>query len=98
LGPADRATQRFARAYRYFRYSRTRQRARSPQTNPTLILGRAADAEVPLLGIESGAITNISPRVGCRYSLGPSRRCVPIFYASEKPAVPRALVGAPILV
>ena len=48
-------------AYRYFRYTRTRQHARSPQSNPTLILGRAADAEVLLRGIESGAITNIWP-------------------------------------
>jgi hypothetical protein len=84
-------------AYRHFRYSRTRQHAHSPQSNPPLILGRAADAEVPLPGAESGGITSISPRVGCRYSLG-SRRCVAIFYASEKPAVARVLVGAPILV
>jgi hypothetical protein len=83
-------------AYRHFRYSRTQQRARSPQSNPTMILGRAADAEVPLPNIESGAITNVSPRVGCLYSLG-SRRCVAIFYASERPAVARILVGAPIL-
>ena len=48
-------------AYRYFRYTRTRQHARSPESNPTLILGRAADAEVLLRGIESGAITNIWP-------------------------------------
>ena len=49
-------------AYRYFRYTRTRQHARSPQSNPTLILGRAADADAVLLrGIESGAITNIWP-------------------------------------
>jgi hypothetical protein len=61
-------------AYRHFRYSH-KQRARSPQPNPTMILGRATDAEVPLPGIESGAITNVSPRIGCRYSLD-SRRCV----------------------
>jgi len=48
-------------AYRYFRYTRTRHHARSPESNPTLILGRAADAEVLLRGIESGAITNIWP-------------------------------------
>jgi FlaA1/EpsC-like NDP-sugar epimerase len=48
-------------AYRYFRYTRTRQHARSPESNPTLILGRAADAEVLLRGIESGAIMNIWP-------------------------------------
>ena len=48
-------------AYRYFRYTRTRHHARSPKSNPTLVLGRAADAEVLLRGIESGAITNIWP-------------------------------------
>ena len=48
-------------AYRYFRYTRTRHYARSPESSPTLILGRAADAEVLLRGIESGAITNVWP-------------------------------------
>src|ERR1700749_4247168 len=48
-------------AYRYFRYTRTRHHARSPESNPTLILGRAADAEVLLRGIESGAFTNVWP-------------------------------------
>ncbi len=48
-------------AYRYFRYTRTRHHARSPESNPTLVLGRAADAEVLLRGIESGAVTNIWP-------------------------------------
>ncbi len=48
-------------AYRYFRYTRTRHHARSPESNPTLVLGRAADAEVLLRGIESGAIINIWP-------------------------------------
>jgi O-antigen biosynthesis protein WbqV len=48
-------------AYRYFRYTRTRYHARSPDSNPTLVLGRAADAEVLLRGIESGAVKNIWP-------------------------------------
>src|SRR5215471_17253123 len=48
-------------AYRYFRYTRTRRHARSLESNPTLILVRAADAEVLLRGIESGAFTNIWP-------------------------------------
>jgi FlaA1/EpsC-like NDP-sugar epimerase len=47
--------------YRYFRYTRTRQHARSPESNPTLVLGRAADAEVLLRAIESGAVTKIWP-------------------------------------
>ena len=41
-------------AYRYFRYTRTRHHARSPESNPTLILGLAADSEVLLRGIQSG--------------------------------------------
>ena len=48
-------------AYRYFRYTRTRQHARSPQSNPTLVLGRAADAEALLRSIESGAVKNVWP-------------------------------------
>jgi FlaA1/EpsC-like NDP-sugar epimerase len=48
-------------AYRYFRYTRTRHHARALESNPTLILGRAADAEVLLRGIESGAFTNVWP-------------------------------------
>ena len=48
-------------AYRYFRYTRTRHHARAPESNPTLVLGRAADAEVLLRGIESGAVSNIWP-------------------------------------
>jgi FlaA1/EpsC-like NDP-sugar epimerase len=48
-------------AYRYFRYIRTRHYARSPDSNPALILGRAADAEVLLRGIESGAVTKTWP-------------------------------------
>jgi O-antigen biosynthesis protein WbqV len=48
-------------AYRYFRYTRTRQHSRSPASNPTLVLGRAADAEVLLRAIESGAVLNTWP-------------------------------------
>ena len=48
-------------AYRYFRYTRTRHHARAAQANPTLVLGRAADAEVLLRAIESGAVTKIWP-------------------------------------
>src|SRR5256885_6375303 len=42
-------------AYRYFRYSRTRYHARSEGASPALLIGRAADAEGLLRGIESGA-------------------------------------------
>ena len=48
-------------AYRYFRYSRTRQHARAVDASPTLLIGRAADAEMVLRGIESGAIKLIWP-------------------------------------
>ena len=47
--------------YRYFRYTRTRHHSRSPESNPTLVLGRAADAEVLLRAIESGAVKKIWP-------------------------------------
>jgi len=48
-------------AYRYFHYSRTLQRAKVRDATPTLILGRAADAEVLLRAIESGAVTKLWP-------------------------------------
>jgi FlaA1/EpsC-like NDP-sugar epimerase len=48
-------------AYRYFRYSRTRQRAITAGSAPTLVLGRAADAEVLLRAVESGAVKKIWP-------------------------------------
>lgn len=48
-------------AYRYFRYTRVRRHARTGEAAPTLLIGRAADAEVLLRGIESGAIKRIWP-------------------------------------
>lgn len=48
-------------AYRYFRYTRVRRHARDGDAAPTLLIGRAADAEVLLRGIESGAIKRIWP-------------------------------------
>jgi FlaA1/EpsC-like NDP-sugar epimerase len=48
-------------AYRYFRYSRTRYHARTQGASPTLLIGRAADAEILLRGIESGAIKHLWP-------------------------------------
>jgi O-antigen biosynthesis protein WbqV len=47
--------------YRYFRYTRVRRHARGEDAAPTLLVGRAADAEVLLRGIESGAIKRIWP-------------------------------------
>jgi O-antigen biosynthesis protein WbqV len=47
--------------YRYFHYARTLQRVKIGDATPTLLLGRAADAEVLLRGIESGAVKKIWP-------------------------------------
>jgi FlaA1/EpsC-like NDP-sugar epimerase len=55
--------------YRYFRYTRTLHHAKAAETMPTLVLGRAADAEILLRAIESGAVSRIQP-VGI---LSPSR-------------------------
>jgi FlaA1/EpsC-like NDP-sugar epimerase len=56
-------------AYRYFRYTRTMVHTRDDSAAPTLVLGRAADADVLLRAIESGAVSKIRP-VGI---LSPSR-------------------------
>src|SRR3954452_18792197 len=48
-------------AYRYFRYSRTRHHARTEGASPTLLIGRATDAEILLRGIESGAVKHLWP-------------------------------------
>ena len=42
-------------AYRYFRYSRTRQHRIGANSTPVLVLGRAADAEMLLRAVEAGA-------------------------------------------
>src|SRR5712664_1709489 len=56
-------------AYRYFRYTRVRHHAKAEDASPTLLIGRAADAEILLRGIESGAVKRLWP-VGL---LSPSR-------------------------
>jgi FlaA1/EpsC-like NDP-sugar epimerase len=48
-------------AYRYFRYTRVRRHARTEDASPTLLIGNAADAEIFLRGIESGAVKRIWP-------------------------------------
>ena len=53
--------ERPAFAYRYFRYTRVRHHARTEDASPTLLIGRAADAEILLRGIESGAIKHLWP-------------------------------------
>lgn len=47
--------------YRYFRYTRVRRRAKSDGASATLLVGRAADAEVLLRAIESGAVKQLWP-------------------------------------
>jgi FlaA1/EpsC-like NDP-sugar epimerase len=47
--------------YRYFRYTRTRHHARAENASSTLLIGRAADAEIVLRGIESGAVKRLWP-------------------------------------
>ena len=53
------STLRFA--YRYFRYTRVRLYARAEESSPALLIGRAADAEILLRSIESGAVKRIWP-------------------------------------
>ncbi len=48
-------------AYRYWRYTRVRHHARAQNASPALLIGRAADAEILLRGIESGAVKRIWP-------------------------------------
>ena len=48
-------------AYRYFRYTRTLHHAKVENAAPVLVLGRAADAEVLLRAIESGAVKKVRP-------------------------------------
>jgi FlaA1/EpsC-like NDP-sugar epimerase len=48
-------------AYRYFRYTRVRRHARTEDASPALLIGRAADAEILLRGIESGAVKHLWP-------------------------------------
>jgi O-antigen biosynthesis protein WbqV len=48
-------------AYRYFRYTRVRHHARAEDAAPALLIGRAADAEIILRAIESGAVKRIWP-------------------------------------
>ena len=68
-------------AYRYFRYTRIRHHALAESANPSLVLGRAADAEVLLRAIESGAVRKVWP-VGVLSSssadLGQSIRGIPV--------------------
>jgi FlaA1/EpsC-like NDP-sugar epimerase len=48
-------------AYRYLKYSQSRQSAAREATTPTLLMGRAVDVEVVLRAIETGAIKRLKP-------------------------------------
>jgi len=48
-------------AYRYYQYAHTLQRAKHGDASAALIVGRAADAEVLLRAMESGAISKMWP-------------------------------------
>ena len=61
LVPADVFLGGLRVVYRYLHYRRTLKRVRIADATPTLVLGRAADAEVLLRGIESGAVKKIWP-------------------------------------
>lgn len=52
-------TSRFL--YRYFRFTRTRNKARIGDASPALLIGLAADAEIVLRAFESGAIKQLRP-------------------------------------
>ncbi len=48
-------------AYRYFRYTRTLRTATVSDADASLVLGRAADAEVLLRAIENGSVKRVHP-------------------------------------
>jgi O-antigen biosynthesis protein WbqV len=74
-------------AYRYFRDARTRQRMIGAESTPTLVLGLAADADMLLRAIESGAIKKVWP-VGIlspsTADQGQAIRGVPVFGRLDK--------------
>jgi FlaA1/EpsC-like NDP-sugar epimerase len=73
-------------AYRYFRYTRARRHARIDGAAPVLLIGRTADAEVFLRGIESGAVKQLWP-LGIlspsRADFGQSIRNIPVLGSTD---------------
>jgi FlaA1/EpsC-like NDP-sugar epimerase len=73
-------------AYRYFRYTRTLHHARMENASPTLLIGRAAEVEILLRGIESGAVKRVWP-VGVlspsRSDLGQLIRNIPVLGGTD---------------
>ncbi|MCF4128366.1 SDR family NAD(P)-dependent oxidoreductase [Methylobacterium sp. SyP6R] len=49
-------------AFRYLKYSRSRQSAARAASTPTLLIGRGHDIEVVLRAIESGAVRKLDPK------------------------------------
>ena len=49
-------------AFRYLKYSRSRQSSARAATVPTLLLGRGGDIEILLRAIESGSVRKLSPK------------------------------------
>lgn len=49
-------------AFRYLKYSRSRQNAARAASTPTLLVGRGHDIEVVLRAIESGAVRKLDPK------------------------------------
>src|ERR1700680_4647533 len=74
-------------AYRYFRYTRALHHARTEDASPTLLIGRAADVEILLRGIESGAVKRLWP-IGLlspsRADLGQLIRNIPVLGGVEE--------------
>ena len=88
LVPADRVPGRLARRLPPFPlYAHAAARARGEHSLPTLVLGRAADAEVLLRAIESGAVSSVRP-VGIlspsRADRGQSIRGIPVLGESRR--------------
>jgi FlaA1/EpsC-like NDP-sugar epimerase len=73
-------------AYRYFRYTRALHHARRDDASPTLLIGRAAEVEILLRGIESGAVKRLWP-VGLlspsRADLGQLIRNIPVLGGTD---------------
>jgi len=69
-------------AYRYYHYAHTLQRAKVGDASAALIVGRAADAEVLLRAMESGAISKMWPAgvlSPAKSDRGQAIRGVPVF-------------------
>lgn len=49
-------------AFRYLKYSRSRQSQARSATTPTLLLGRGGDIEIVLRAIESGSVKRLAPK------------------------------------